>query len=366
MNQTHEIILEVFKGLPDPRADRTKMHQLEIIMFIALCTFMTNGQSFYDMQLFAETRAEWLKEKIGMERVPSHDTFNRVFQAICPQKFGELLINLTARLREKVSGEIVAFDGKTHRGVSKQKESALHMLNAWSTHNGLVLGQLAVEEKSSEITAMPELMDVLDLKDCIVTADALNCQKSIAAKAIDKKAEYILVIKGNHPLAYSEIKEYMDKFCEDNPANLETIDKGHGRIETRKYWQSSEIDWFSDKDEWKNLSSFCAVEAIRDINGKIEQSRRYFISSLGIDRFEEAASAIRAHWQIENCLHWRLDVIFNEDKSRARTKNAAKNLSALRAITLNLMKKMPGKASLKGKRYKAALSMDYLLEAIRV
>lgn len=366
MDTTYELILDVFQAIPDPRVERTKVHSLEIIMFIALCTYITGGQSFHAMQLFAQTREDWLKEKIGMVSIPSHDTFNRVFQAISPEHFGECLINLTNRLREKISGDIVAFDGKTHRGVSKSKDTVLHMLNAWSVENRLVLGQLAVEEKSNEITAIPKLMDILDLKGCVVTADAMNCQKKIASKAVEKKADYVLALKDNHPVAHKEIRIFMDNFHEKNPSGFETIDKGHGRIEIRKYWQTTDIDWFHDKMEWKGLKSFCMVEATREIQGQVQKSSRYFISSLGKDQEEKAAHAIRAHWQIENALHWRLDVVFNEDQSRARTRNAAKNLGTLRAITMNLIKKIPGKGSLKGKRYQASLSDKYLLMALQI
>ncbi len=366
MNSSYEIILEIFRELPDPRVERTKVHSLEIIMFIALCSSITGGQSFYDMQLFAESREDWLKETVGMVSVPSHDTFNRVFQAISHQKFGECLINLTEHFRERLSGDIVAFDGKTHRGTGTDKERPLHMLNAWSVGNRLVLGQLAVDEKSNEITAIPQLMDILDLKKCVITADALNCQKSIAQKAIEKKADYVLALKGNHPLAHEEIKKFMDEFCIKNPPGFENLEKGHGRIEERKYWQSTDVGWFADKDKWCGLKSFCMVEASRIEKNKTQVNRRYFISSLGQDKEAKVAEAIRAHWQIENALHWRLDVVFGEDQSRARARNAAKNLGTLRAITLNLIKKIPGKASLKGKRYKASLSDKYLLMALQI
>lgn len=366
MNDKNEIILSVFRELPDPRVERSKIHSIEVLLFIALGTFVTGGQSFYHMELFAETRKDWLKENIGMVSVPSHDTFNRLFQAISTEHFGECLINLTARLRKKISGDVVAFDGKTHRGVGDDKNSCLHMLNAWSVENGLVLGQLAVEEKSNEITATPKLMEMLDLKDCIVTADAMNCQKAIARKAVEKKADYVLAMKGNHPRAHEEIKKYMDDFSAKNEAGYETIEKSHGRLEVRRYWQSTDIDWFEDKDEWESLKSFCMVEATRIIRDKTTVSRRYYISSLGKDREQKAASAIRDHWQIENALHWRLDVIFDEDKSRSRTRNAAKNLGTLRAMAINLSKKISGKGSLKGKRYKASLSLDHFLEAMHI
>lgn len=366
MENKNEIILSIFREIPDPRVERSKIHSLEVLLFIALATFVTGGQSFYDMEWFAETRKDWLEKNIGMISVPSHDTFNRLFQAISPKYFGECLINLTTRLRERISGDVVAFDGKTHRGVGDNKNSNLHMLNAWSVGNRLVLGQLAVEEKSNEITATPKLMDMLDLKDCIVTADAMNCQKAIAAKAVEKKADYVLAMKRNHPLAHEEIKKYMDAFAKENEAGYETVEKAHGRLEVRKYWQSTDINWFEDKDEWKALKSFCMVEALRETKGKTTISRRYYISSLDKDKEKKAASAIRDHWQIENALHWRLDVIFDEDKSRSRTRNAAKNLGTLRAMAINLSRKITGKGSLKGKRYKASLSLDHFLEAMRI
>ena len=366
MNAKTEIILSIFRELPDPRVERTKVHSLEILMFIALGAYVTGGQSFYDMEMFAEMRKDWLEENIGMVSVPSHDTFNRLFQAISPEHFGQCLIELTQRLREKISGDVVAIDGKTHRGTGSDKGACLHMLNAWSTGNGLVLGQLAVEDKSNEITAAPKLLEMLDLKDCIVTADALNCQKAIAAKVVEKKADYVLAIKGNHPKAHDELKQYMDEFASSVPAGYETVEKAHGRLESRKYWQSTEIDWFEDKEQWVGLKSFCMVEAVRENKAKSSTTRRYYISSLGKDREKKASSAIRDHWKIENALHWRLDVIFDEDKSRARTRNAAKNLGTLRALTMNLVKKITGKGSLKGKRYKASLSLEHFLEAMRI
>jgi predicted transposase YbfD/YdcC len=290
---------------------------------------------------------------------------NRLFQAISPEHFGECLIELSKRLREKIAGEVVAFDGKTHRRTGSEKCSALHMLNAWSVDNHLVLGQLAVEEKSNEITAIPQLMEMLDLKGCVITADALNCQKTVAAKALKKKADYILALKGNHPVMYEEVSSYMDAISAETPPGFEVTEKDHGRIETRRCWQSGAIDWYEEKGHWPGLRSFCLIESSREYRGKSETSRRYYISSLGMDE-GRLAQSVRAHWQIENSLHWCLDVVFNEDQSRARARHAARNLGALRAICLNLIKRIPGKSSLKGKRFKIALNQDFLLEALRI
>ena len=365
MKTPQEIALEIFRILPDPRVERTKLHSLEIIMFIALCAYLSGGEGFYDMAAYAQARKDWLRDTVGMQSVPSHDTFNRVFQAISPACFGECLIELSRRLREKISGEVVALDGKTHRRTGGANCAALHMLNAWSLENRLVLGQVAVDEKSNETTAVPQLMDMLDLKGCIVTTDALNCQKTVAHKAIEKKADYVLAVKGNHPVMHDEIRHYLDAFAANTPAGFESVEKDHGRIETRRYWQSEDIAWFEDKKNWAGLRSFCLAEAIRERGGRTETSRRYYISSLACDEAKVARS-IRGHWHIENSLHWCLDVVFHEDQSRARARNAAKNLSTLRAICLNLIKRIPGNLSMKSKRFQASLNDEYLFKALKI
>lgn len=365
MKTPQEIALEIFRVLPDPRVERTKVHSLEILMFIALCTYLSGGEGYYGMAAYATARKDWLRANVGMQSVPSHDTFNRIFQAISPERFGECLISLSQRLRQKISGDVVAFDGKTHRRTGGSNATALHTLNAWSVENRLVLGQLSVEEKSNEITAVPQLMDMLDLKGCIVTADALNCQKSVAEKAIEKQSDYILAVKGNHAVMYEEIKTYLDDIASKTPAGFESVEKDHGRIEIRRCWQSEEISWFEDRLEWKGLRSFCLVEAIREQKNGREISRRYYISSLPCNEAKIARS-IRGHWQIENSLHWCLDVVFNEDQSRARARHAAKNLGTLRAICLNLIKRIPGKFSMKAKRFQASLNDEYLFMALKI
>jgi predicted transposase YbfD/YdcC len=365
MKTPPEIAIEIFRALPDPRVERTKLHSLEIIMFIALCTYLSGGEGFYNMQAYAQARKDWLRANVGMQSVPSHDTFNRVFQAVSPECFGECLMELSRRLREKISDDVVAIDGKTHRRTGTSNGAALHMLNAWSVENRLVLGQVAVEEKSNEITAIPQLMDMLNLQGCIITADALNCQKSVAQKAVEKKADYVLAVKGNQPVMHDEIKRYMDALAASSPAGFESVEKDHGRIETRRTWQSEDICWFEDKQSWDGLRSFCLVEAVRERADHIETSRRYYISSLPCDEAKVARS-VRGHWQIENSLHWCLDVVFNEDQSRARSRHAAKNLGTLRAICLNLIKRIPGKPSMKSKRFQASLNDEYLFKALRI
>lgn len=367
-----ELRYEIFSRLeeiPDPRVERTKVHSLPVLLFIALCTFLTGGKSFYEMELFAEAHKAWLKKVAGMVSVPSHDTFNRIFQAIKPEHFAEFLARTTDRIRENISGEVVAFDGKTHRRTGSDLGSALHMLNAWAVKNRLVLGQLPVPDKSNEISAMPQLMEMLELKDCIITADALNCQKAIAEKAIEKKAGYVLAIKGNHPVAYDEIRRFMDRQMENAKPIFEMpLDKAHGRLESRKFWVSDDIDWFEARHAWAGLKSICVVEAVRKMvkSGESSTTRRYYISSLGEKDAERIASAIRGHWGIENDLHWCLDMAFDEDRCRARSRNAAKNLGLMRGITMNLLKANPDKGSLKGKMYKASMRLAYLKRLLRI
>ena len=365
---SYQILLR-FEEIPDPRMERTKVHSLPTLLFIALCTFLTGGKSFYEMELFAQAHQTWLKRVAGMVSVPSHDTFNRIFQAIKPDHFAEFLARTTDRIRENISGEIVAFDGKTHRGTGDDLDSALHMLNAWAVKNRLVLGQLPVPNKSNEITAMPQLMDMIELKDCTITADALNCQKAIAEKAIEKKADYVLAIKGNHPEAYDEIRLFMDRQAENGkPAFEMQLNKAHGRLESRKFWVSEDLGWFEARHEWAGLKSICVVEAERELikGGESATTRRYYISSLGEKDAEKIAEAIRGHCAMENELHWCLDMAFDEDRSRARARNAAKNLGIMRGITMNLLKANPDKCSLKGKMYRASMQLPYLKRLLRI
>ena len=360
-------IFSRLEKIPDPRVERTKVHSLPALLFIALCTFLTGGKSFYEMELFAQAHKTWLKKVAGMVSVPSHDTFNRIFQAVKPEHFAEFLTRVTDLIRENISGEIVAFDGKTHRGNGL--DSALHMLNAWAVKNRLVLGQLPVPDKSNEISAMPQLMDMLELKDCIITADALNCQKAVAEKKKKKKTDYVLAIKGNHPEAYDEIRRFMDRQMENAKPIFEMpLDKAHGRLESRKFWVSDDIAWFEDRHAWAGLKSICVVEAVREMvkGGGPVTTRRYYIGSLGEKDAERIAGAIRGHWAIENEFHWCLDMAFDEDGSRARTRNAAKNLGLMRGITMNLLKANPDKGSLKGKMYKASMMLSYLKRLLRI
>jgi len=366
-------LIEYFEGLADPRMDRTRDHKLVDILVIGLCSLLTGGEGFTDMEVFGKAKYEWLKTFLELPNgIPSHDTFNRVFSTIDPYAFLECFVQWVQDICPALQNEIVAIDGKALRRAYNEGEAIPYIVSAWATNNGLALGQVKVNDKSNEITAIPELLRVLELKGCIVTIDAMGCQKEIAAKIIDKQADYVLALKGNHATVHEEVKEFFDEAvpvcaaqCADTvtPGTMDffqTKEKNHGRIDTRQYWHSTDITWFADKPLWKGLSSFGMVESIRRVKGKSTIERRFYLCSfpLGAEQF---ANAVRGHWGVENPLHWSLDVTFKEDNSRARTKNAAQNVATLRRIALNLVKNNPNKKySVRQRRILAALDEQYL------
>lgn len=366
-------IFECFKDLPDPRIDRTRRHKLADILVISLCSMLTGGKGFGDMELFGKYKEAWLSTFLELPHgIPSHDTFNRVFSAIDPQCFLDCFVKWVQGLCPALGGDVVAIDGKALRHALNEGDSIPYIVNAWASENGLALGQVKVADKSNEITAIPELLRVLDIKGCIITTDAMGCQKEIAAQIVNKEADYVLALKGNHGTAHKEIEEFFadavapcatecnEKVLPGSMVFFQTIEKDHGRIETRRYWQSNDLDWFADKILWEGLKSIGMVESIRCIKGKNTIERRYYLNTLTLD-IHRFAKAARGHWGVENNLHWTLDVTFQEDQSRARTKNAAQNLASLRRIAVNLIKKKPKqKISQRQQLIRAALDMDFL------
>lgn len=357
-------LITILGEVPDPRVRWTVDHDLSDLLAIALCTILCGGESFYDMEEFGQVRLSWLKSFLRLRHgAPKHDTYNRVFQALDAEKFGDCLTRWTQSVRAVLGGEVVALDGKSVRRALNQGEDFRVIVSAWATESGLLLGQRKVRDKSNEITAVPELLRSLELAGCIVTADALHCQKNIAKEIIEADAHYVLALKGNQGTAYTEIKAFLDEAIERQDASLvfkETIEKGHGRLETRRYWQSEKIGWFADCGKWEGLRSVGVVEGRREIKGKTSVERRYYLSSLKADA-EQFARAVRGHWSVENQLHWVLDVVFGEDQSRARTGNAAENLAATRRLAINLLRRdKTCKRSIKGKLLRAAIDPDYL------
>lgn len=372
-------LVQYLEEIPDPRVKRRREHKLVDILVIGLCSIITGGEGFNDMALFGKIKRNWLKTFLELSHgIPSHDTFNRVFSAIDPHCFLDCFVRWVQGICPALAGDVVAIDGKALRRALDEGDSIPYIVSAWASENGLALGQVKVNDKSNEITAIPELLQVLAFQGCIVTIDAMGCQKDIAAQIIDKKADYVLALKGNHATVHEEIREF---FADAVPpctgeaaktvtpqtmASSKTLEKDHGRIETRRYWQSTDVDWMQDKKLWKNLRSIGMVESIRRVKGKNSIERRYYLSSLplGVAAF---AKAVRGHWGVENPLHWSLDVTFREDQSRARSKNAAQNLAMLRRIALNLIKKNPlEKVSQRQKRIFAALDTTFLAQLLGI
>jgi predicted transposase YbfD/YdcC len=381
--QTHPklSLITHFQDLPDPRVNRTKDHDLIDILIIAICTLLCGGESFNDMEDFGHAKRDWFQKFLWLRNgIPSHDTFNRLFAALDPKAFGQCFVRWTQSLRAALTQEIVALDGKALRRAVDAHQSIKYVVSAWAQSNELVLGQWKVADKSNEITAVPELLRALELCGCIVTMDAMGCQKNIAREILEADADYVLALKGNQGTVHEEVKTFLDAALLEHTtprppgaklsqaaatlAVLETVEKDHGRIETRRYYQSAALEWFADRPKWEGLRSVGMVEAIREVSGKATVERRYYLSSLSLG-VETFARAVRGHWGVENQLHWVLDVWFREDQSRARAGHAAENLATLRRLALNLLKReKTKKRGIRGKQLNAGWDHAYLLRLL--
>src|SRR5580658_2342416 len=277
-------LITILKEIPDPRVDRRKLHGLGDVLAIAICALLCGAKSFEDMEIFGDAKSDWFETFLELPHgIPRHDTFNRVFAALDPQLFLESFMRWTQSLREAVAEEIVALDGKALRRAINKGDCSKVVVSAWAADNGLALGQLKVEDKTNEITAVPKLLRVLELAGCIVTLDAMGCQKEIAKEIKEADADYVLALKGNQGQAHAEVKSYLDDAIARKIKELvyvETVDKGHGRLEVRRYWQSGKLDWFEDREDWEGLQSVGVVEAVREIHGQQTTERRYYLSSL--------------------------------------------------------------------------------------
>lgn len=372
-----------FSKLPDPRGhSNAQVHVLLEMLTIALCAMLAGAESFADMERFGQDKQAWLKKKLGLRLpggVPSHDTFGRLFAQLDPHAFGAAMQTWTQALHHATKGDIVAIDGKKLRRSfdSATGQGAIHLVNAWVSGSRLVLGQCATDKKSNEITALPTLLSMLDVQGCIVTTDALNTQKSIAAQIIEQKADYLLALKSNHALLHEEVRDYF-AWCEAQAGGLpqvsdshaQTSEWGHGRHEVRRCFALSVTpqDWPRACEQWVGLHTLVMVENSRQ-TGPGEQShasveRRFYLSSLSADA-SVLLEAVRAHWGVENNVHWCLDVAFDEDGCRVRTENAAENLGILRRLCLNLLtQENSDKRGLKAKRLRAGWNNDFLLRVL--
>jgi predicted transposase YbfD/YdcC len=366
---------EHFVTLKDPRVERTKLHPLLSVVTIALCAVICGAESWDDIAEFGRAKDEWLSSFLELPNgIPSHDTFNRVFQALDPKQFQSCFLNWVKAVAEVLPTQVIALDGKTVRGSRDESggKAAIHMVSAWAASNRLVLAQVKVDAKSNEITAIPELLRVLVLEGCIITIDAMGTQREIATQIIDQGGDYVLALKENQGTLYQDVVEM---FAQAKAGTIEelvvedvrTIDKGHGRIEVRHYRVISDpevLSWLQEGHRWPGLAAIGMVEAERRIGDKRTKEVRYYLLSRAL-KADTFGQAVRSHWGIENQVHWILDVGFHEDQSRIRVGYAAENFAVLRHLALNLLQHHPTKGlSVRTRRMKAAWDSDYLLQVL--
>ena len=370
----HAPIASFFADLPDPRSTRRRQHRLLDIMTIALCASICGADNWVDIALFGRAKQAWFRSFLELPHgIPSHDTFGRVFARLDPVEFQRSFVAWVQAIAEVTKGQVLAIDGKTLRRTQDHSagKGAVHMVNVWATANGLALGQAKVDAKSNEITAIPLLLQMLDVSGCIVTLDAMGCQKEIAQQIVASGADYILAVKENQGRLHADIQ---DLFAGAEAFAFEAVPytawqattKGHGRIETRQCWTIADpgaLAYIRDVQAWPHLASVAKITAQRRSGTATSVETRYFISTLPGDA-QQMAQAVRSHWAIENSLHWVLDIAFREDESRVRKDHGPQNLAILRQITLNLLKQNTEKASIKSKRLLAGWREDFLLQIL--
>ena len=372
---TNLSIIRHFKDLSDPRILKKTDHELIDIVVIAICAVICGADKWTQVEAFGRARYDWLKSFLGLRNgIPSHDTFGRLFAIISPVKFQDCFKAWIEEVFTTTSGEIIAVDGKTlRRSFNKQdNKAALHMVHAWATANSILLGQQATEAKSNEITAIPQLLELLALKGCIVTIDAMGCQIKIAKTIREYEGDYVLAVKGNQGELYESIQDTFrlaqtKAFAKMDYDNHQTIDGGHGRVETRTCHVLSATHLYPRQVKWMDLQSIILLESevVNKNTGECSKESRYYISSLKPDA-SRIAHAIRQHWAVENNLHWCLDVTFREDECRSRIGDSAENFSLLRRIALMLLRnEKTFKGGLQTKRLQAGWNNDYLLKVIR-
>jgi predicted transposase YbfD/YdcC len=356
---------QTFKQLPDPRLQRKQLHSLLDIVILSILAVLSGAESYDSIELYGKTNLAFLKQILTLEKgIPSHDTINRVFSMLNPRTFERLFMEWSNTLKDKdLLKSVIAIDGKTVRGSKDtfHHTSPTHLVHAWSVANHICLGQRKTETKSNEIMAIPELLDLLEVKGSIITIDAMGTQTAIAEKIIDHEADYILAVKDNQKV----LREEVETTCHRHRAVVDytEIDKGHGRIETRRcqVFEKGRIVDFEHR--WKGLQSVIKITATREVGEKLTTEERFYISSL--DTKQPFNRYIREHWSVENSLHWTLDMVFREDEQRKRTKHAAANFSIVNKIALNLLKKDTGRESLRSKRLKAGWDNGYLLNILQ-
>ena len=363
---------ESFNSIRDTRQHAQVRHDLYEIIAMTIAAMIGNCDGWDEIEDFCQSKETWLREHMGLELehgIPSETTFARVWGQIDPDAFRACFTQWTNRVHEKLTGEVISIDGKSVRGSKSEKRKPIHMISAWVTEQELVLGQMCVEEKTNEIPTVPLLLELLDISGCIVTADAMSCQREIAKKIIAGKGDYVLSLKENQPTLHEYAETYFKDALEHpqwypEMTTYETVDKGHGRIEKRTYYLSSDLSGLENAADWSGLSGFGMVRSHVTVGENESSEIRYAITSLR--NVEQFARAWRKHWGIENGLHYCLDVSFNEDHSRIRTDHAPENLAVVRHFALSALKQLPApkRASIKRKRKICAYDLDFLSSAV--
>jgi predicted transposase YbfD/YdcC len=374
--QNHQAgsIEEFFGELKDPRMDRCKRHQALDIISITLCAVLCGAEAWTEVEFFGHSKRSWLATFLELPNgIPSHDTIGRFFSLLDPKSFQKAFLRWVQRVSEVIPGQVVAVDGKCLRRSHdrRQDKAAIQMVSAWASENRMILGQVKTDKKSNEITAIPELLQTLQLKGCIVTLDAAGCQKNIASQIRHQEADYVLALKGNQGTLREEVEYFFNTamkyhFHDIEYDYFESTDAGHGRVEVRRHWVVEAPDSLSGKAAWRDLNSIGMVESQRHVGGELTTERRYYISSLE-SKAEPFAKTVRAHWGIENSLHWCLDVGFREDECRVRTGYASENFAVIRHIAMNLLKQEKScKGGIKSKRLQAGWDNAYLAKLLGV
>jgi len=365
------MFIEHFGNIKEPRIERRKLHSLMDILVLSVGAVASGAKGWLGIADFGKEKLEWLRRFVPLKNgVPSHDCIAYTLSRLNPEEFRSCFTNWVKEITVKTEGEVIAIDGKTSRGSkdSKNAKSPLHLVSAWACANRLVLGQENTAKKSNEITAIPKLLALLDVKGCIITIDAMGCQTDIAAQIIEQGGDYSLGLKGNQESLHEAVEDY---FTVAKVANFkavkydyaEEIDKEHGRLETRRYWICEDLTTLAKTERWQGLRSIGMVERETIIRDKTMLERRFFINSFEANA-KTFAHAVRSHWGIENSLHWRLDVVMREDDCRIRMANAPAIFAMLRHLCLNLFQIESSKISLKRKRMKALLNDDYRANVI--
>lgn len=365
-------IAEHFADLTDPRIERTRRHELLDIVTIALCAVISGAETWVDLEEYGRAKQAWLQRFLDLPHgIPSHDTFQRVISRLDPEQFQTCLLRWVAALHEATEGRVIALDGKTLRRSFDQAHGRgpLHLVSAWAAENHLVLGQLAVDQKSNEITAIPRLLEIIDVAGGIVTIDAMGCQTAIARTIRDQGADYVLALKANQPRLHEQVQAYFAEYERHQAQGAEfryheTADRGHGRVERRRYLTAAAPQDLDPAGEWTDLRSIGIAVCERTVDGQTTTEARCYLSSLRpqVRRF---AAAVRSHWSIENSLHWVLDVAFDEDHCRIRKDHGPENFALLRRLAASLLKhEHTSRRGIAVKRRKAAWDDSYLLKVL--